>query len=439
MKKEKFNSILRKHVKEHLSPTKTDQNFITLIYESFQEPLDHSCLQIGSFSRFTAIHPLHDLDILYILGNWNPQSFDPSESLKKLHSKIMNEYKNPTKYKIYISLQTHSLSVSYNENNEEVFSVDIIPAYIFAKNEFDDDIYMVPEILKYRHGIHRKDFYQKVIDEGIDMSWIASDPNGYIEIAKRLNRSNQDFRKTVKFVKAWKNSCKNKDEDFNLKSFHIEQVISNLFKENIETDIFMGIFHFFINIPEIIQSAKIKDRVDNERYIDDYINDLTIWQKEKIINARDCFLIKLERFTENDSVNILLDACYYKRASRCEQFLFDFNIPTFLDDNYSFKIMAEVQERKGGFRKYILDKLGIIPIDRQINFNIKGKIPDVDLFKWKVKNDNSSREPRGEITDHHTRNVPEYTKYIGNHYVKCYAILNNTCVAKARQNVTLKR
>ena len=133
-----------------------------------------------------------------------------------------------------------------------------------------------------------------------------------------------------------------------------------------------------------------------------------------------------------------MKTCYYKRASNSERFLFDFNIPTFLDDDYAFKIIGEVQERKGGFRKFILDRIGRIPIDRKIKFKIRRRPPDVELFKWKVKNDNSSKEPRGEITDHQTKNDPEYSKYNGNHNVECYAILNNTCVARAKQNVTLR-
>jgi len=96
-----------------------------------------------------------------------------------------------------------------------------------------------------------------------------------------------------------------------------------------------------------------------------------------------------------------------------------------------------VQERKGSFRRFVLDFIGRITIDRKINFRIEGTPPSVDLFKWKVKNADSSPHPRGEITDHQTRNDPEHSKYIGEHYVECYAILDNVCVAKARQNVKL--
>jgi len=270
------------------------------------------------------------------------------------------------------------------------------------------------------------------------MDWIITDPRGYIEVAKNVNQLNADFRKTVKFAKAWKNSCKAKDDNLELKSFHIEQVITIYFQEDTSLEIFDGLFKFFVNLPQLLETAQIKDRANNDSYIDAYVNDLTRGQKERIIEARDCFLIKLEEFSENDEVEDLLDACFYRRASYSEQFLFDFQIPILLDDNYSFEIFGEVQEREGGFRRFILDKIGFIQIDRKIKFRIKGNPPKVDLFKWKVKNDNSSKEPRGEITDHHTKNDPEHSKYKGDHYVESYAILNETCVGKAIQNVKLK-
>jgi hypothetical protein len=46
---------------------------------------------------------------------------------------------------------------------------------------------------------------------------------------------NNDFRRVVKFIKAWKNSHKEKKEEFKLKSFHIEQVIIQYYQENAES------------------------------------------------------------------------------------------------------------------------------------------------------------------------------------------------------------
>lgn len=439
MIKDKFNLKFREYVKSTLSPTADDRIFVSTIYESFKSILSQSCLQIGSYSRFTAIRPLHDLDIINVVGKWDDKNHIPLEALEKLLVKIKNEYKNPTKYSLTTSLQTHTITVSFIDKEKEVFSVDIAPGYVYSKNEFGDDVYKIPEVLFHRHGVNRAEYYKKLSFEQQEMGWIVTDPRGYIEVAKRVNLSNSDFRKTVKFIKAWSNACKAKDDDFKLKSFHIEQVVTSYYQENANCELFDGIFRFFANLPEVISSARIKDRANNDKYIDDYVNDLTSWQKEKIIKARDCFLINLEGLSESDPVENLVEPCFYKRKSDSEQYLFDFNIPTFLDDKYSFEVFGEAQEAKGSFRKEILNKTGLISVDRRIKFRIKGNLPKVDYFKWKVKNDNSSQQPRGEITNTQTRNDPEHTKYSGDHFVECYAILNNMCVAKARQNVKLER
>lgn len=438
MKKSDISARVRQFVKESLSPTPADRKFVSEVYQAFDKLLNQDCLQIGSYARFTSVRPLHDLDIIYVLGNWDEEQHNPIKSLDVLREKIQKNYENPTKYDLVISQQTHSVTVSFQYHNEEVFSVDIVPGYAYSKNEFGQDIYKVPEILQERHGVTRKAYYQKLSVENKEMGWVVSDPRGYVEVAKRVNSLNLDFRKATKFIKGWKRACRAKDKDFKLKSFHIEQVVTAYFVENPNLDIFDAIFRFFVNLPQIIEVAQIKDRANSEKLIDDYVNSLTRGQKENIIKARDAFMIKLEEITEDTKVDSLINISYYERVSRSEQFLFDFNIPVLLDNAYSFQIFGEVQERSGGFRKYILDKVGLITVDRKIKFRIKGNPPKVDYFKWKVKNDNSSKDPRGEITDHQTRNDPESTRYKGSHFVECYAILNNTCVAKARQYVKLE-
>jgi len=445
MKKDKFNSKFRAYVKEQISPTncydkdcgRCDKCFVTKIYDSFKSVLNQNCIQIGSYPRFTSIRPLHDLDILYILGNWEEQNHNPQKLLEELLKKIKSDYQNPTNYEIDISLQTHSVTVIFkNNDNEEIFSVDIVPAYIFSKNEFQQDTYKVPEVLRQKHK-NRQNFYKKLSEEHKEMSWIHTDPRGYIEVAKQVNESNNDFRKTVKFIKAWKNSCKDKYEDFKLKSFHIEQVVTKHFQENSNLEIFDSIFNFFVKIPQIISSSQIKNRASGEENIDEYINKLTEEQKQKILEARDCFLKKLEEFSENDSVETLINACFYKRASDTEQFLFDSKIPVLIDEQYNFKIDGFIQKKDGYRDGWISKILWSIEFKRNIKFEIVGNKPQVNLFKWKVRNDDNSENPRGEITDNQTKNNPETTEFKGNHYVECYAILNNTCVAKAKQNVKL--
>lgn len=437
MKKADINGKLRDYVRANISLNASDRSIVVAVYDAFKRVLNNECIQIGSYPRFTAIKPLHDLDILYFLGPWDETSHDPSYILRDLHGRIRDDYENPTEHEIYFSLQSHSVSISFQQSDIEVFSVDVVPAYMHGKNEFGQDMFMVPELVRRKRGEGRKEFYKTLATEHRQMQWIASDPRGYIEIATRMNGENPDFRRTVKFAKAWNNACKELNDDFPLKSFHIEQLITLYYQAHRDAEIFDGVFEFFLTLPDKILSPEIIDRADSSMFIDSYLQDLKREQRDMVRKSRDHFLKSLEEMSDGDPIDVLLDVQFYQRVCASEEYLFDRGIPVLTDGNYNFKIMGNVQERHGGFRGFILNAIGRIPIDRKINFKIEGTPPAVDMFKWKVKNDDNSPEPRGEITDHHTRNDPEHTKYIGNHYVECYAILDDVCVAKARQNVKL--
>ncbi len=439
MIKNDLNAALRQYVSNHLSPTLGDQKLVSSIYESIAEITgSQQLLQIGSYPRYTSVKPLHDLDILWILGKWNKLLHDPKEALEAVEAKIENEYMAPDELKIHVSLQTHSVTISYfNSQGEELFSVDIVPAYIFSKNEYQEETYKVPELLHIRHK-SRQEYYKGLEAIKKEMQWISSDPKGYIHVSSELNSSNEDFRRTVKFVKAWKNALCDKDSTLKLKSFHLEQVITKYFIENRKIEIFDAIFKYFCDFPDIIEAPQIPDRANREIMIDEYLNDISNIQKEKMTSARDCILIKLENFTNFLSIPQLLEICFHSRIIS-EKYLFDSKIPTLIDNGLEFSIDGFVK-RKNGFRNFmykISHGFGDIDTRNSIQFRIFKNTTHADYYKWKVKNDDSCEEPRGEITDHQTKNDPESTKYIGNHYVECYAIKNNMCIAKAKQNVII--
>ncbi|MCX8485956.1 MAG: hypothetical protein ORN53_02045, partial [Crocinitomicaceae bacterium] len=74
-----------------------------------------------------------------------------------------------------------------------------------------------------------------------------------------------------------------------------------------------------------------------------------------------------------------------------------------------------------------------------INFRVIKNTTFSKLLKWKVKNDNNSPEPRGEITDNTTSQITEKTAYKGRHFVECYAIKDGICVAKDRIYVIVRK
>lgn len=436
MNRIELNTIFREYVRNNLTPTKRERNFISILYKEICNLLGNNCIQIGSYPRYTAIRPLHDLDVLFIIGEDKPQNRNPSEVLRILRQKIDSDFNNPTEYAYDVEVQTHSVTICFHQNNNEIFSIDIAPALISGlKNEFDDDIYLVPEIVNVVHEA-RKRYYSEMLFSKKEMTWIKSDPKGYINIAANANNINPDFRKSVKFIKKWNDNCKQLNESFGLKSFHIEQTLTGFFKEHNELDIFGAIFKFFSEIEKLFQ-PHIQDRADSQRLIDLYISDLTNDQRNLIKQARDEFMRKLEAFDTHTSVNDLIAGGFYVRKCSKEEYLFDYKIPVLIDTSLLLRIDGHLI-KKHGFRTYWLsEKKGQVGKYREIIFSIIKDNTNADHYKWKVKNSDDCDEPRGEITNGHTGRVPESTLYPGNHYVECYAIKNNICICKARQNVAI--
>ena len=69
----------------------------------------------------------------------------------------MNTTIKETKEMLHKLLDNAGVIMLYLDNNEEMFSVDIVPAYAFSKNEFGDDVYKVPEVIKKKQGFHLSD------------------------------------------------------------------------------------------------------------------------------------------------------------------------------------------------------------------------------------------------------------------------------------------
>jgi hypothetical protein len=267
------------------------------------------------------------------------------------------------------------------------------------------------------------------------MSWINSDPRGYIKVASDVGQ-NSDFRKTVKFIKRWKSNLCDADNNLKLKSFHLEQVVTKIFQQNSDIGIFDAVFSFFHNFPVTVSTPnQIADRANSTKFIDDYLAKFTTDQVRKMKEARDGFLIKLERLSDSDKVDDLVRIVFYKRAIE-EEFLFDRKVPTFIDPLHAdFTLSADVTDSQGNVQRR-LNAQGVIDSGRYLKFN-KMKNVDGCAYYWKVKNDNGSEQPRGEITPNQTKNIPEHTKYRGTHYVDCYATKDGVCVASARHNVIL--
>jgi len=433
MKRNDLNSKLRDHARR-LSPTAADQDLIGKVYQSLNDLFGTTnCIQIGSFPRFTAVTPIHDLDILFVLGQWDEDSHSPEATLRGLYQQLASNYVNPTNLTIKISFQTHSVTIEYLSGTELILSVDIVPAYTFSTNEYGLPTYKVPEVIK--QGSHEKRHATSWSPDQ-DNGWIHSDPRGYISAATAVG-VNSDFRKTVKIAKDWKNRLKAEDEKLKLRSFHLEQVITAMFQEDSSLDLSRALFDFFVAIPDVIAEAdQIADRANPDKYIDDYIKDLAQAQKDKIILARDNVLIALEQAKPTTDIASIFVPNFSERNPD-EQYMFDHGIPMHHDENNS-KLQIHfdettpnrLQRRKAERRKQ--------PVGNKLYFKIIEGYDAAMTYFWKVKNSDllEHSQRRGEITEGSTKNDPESTQYLGSHYVECYAVDNEgICTDRARVDV----
>jgi hypothetical protein len=438
MVKDKFNSKLREYAKT-LSPKSHEQDLIGKVYQSFNDLFGvNNCVQIGSYPRFTSITPIHDLDILYILGSWDENNHTPSATLQNLFNEINSNHVNPTSYTKKVFLQTHSVTVEFWQSANMILSVDIVPAYSYGKNKYSQDTYKVPEVIKERNHTKRNTL---TWDASNSHSWINSDPRGYIKVATEIG-VNSDFRKTVKFVKRWKNNLCDKDQNLKIKSFHLEQVVTQIFKQNPNIDIFDAIFSFFTSLPTVINTPnQIQDRANSGKFIDDYLAKFTPEQKEKIKYACDGCLIKLENLRDSDSIDNLMVISLYKRFDS-EEFLFDKGIPVLTDPTLTFKADGFVKPLDGYTSGYISQSThlqnGLTRGQnkaRKIQFSVQSNNTGASSTWWKVRNQNGCGQERGELTQNQTKNALESTEYLGDHYAECFAISNNVCIAKFRVNI----
>lgn len=123
-----------------------------------------------------------------------------------------------------------------------------------------------------------------------------------------------------------------------------------------------------------------------------------------------------------------------------EQFLSDFGI----HENLQYTVKIDAKVTQNGFRPFNL-RTNLFPLRKQhgLDFFITTcNVPEPYAVKWKIKNTGqeaaSIRALRGEIiNDDGYKSRHESTKYEGTHYVECYVIKNNVCVAKDHIDVPI--
>lgn len=115
-----------------------------------------------------------------------------------------------------------------------------------------------------------------------------------------------------------------------------------------------------------------------------------------------------------------------------------------VDIRYSLSLDCEV--RQNGFREKLLSAIlrdrQILRHNKQLEFFIdKTDCPKPYDIYWKVRNVGSEAERRncirGQIKKTNLQTQREHTDFRGSHFVECYLVKNNVCVARAHIDVPI--
>ncbi len=263
------NKWLRNFVVNNLN---IDDQEISLASEKYTEVDDilegHTFLN-GSRARHTATKPLNDIDIFWILDSKSEtlqksligqDQVDIETILDDLEKHLSNHYRN-TSAKIIKG--AHSVGI-YFYGDREKFSADIVPAI-----PQEDGRFKIPQTGHMSVRSRRKHYEARSLE---DLEWIFSHPKAYIKECQELDQATDgNFRHAVRIVKAWRRCVKKSDDRIKLKSFHLECVIAEIFKNNQDFSCLDAVEYFFKNLEfEYLQSPKIPDKAGG-RNIDDYI------------------------------------------------------------------------------------------------------------------------------------------------------------------------
>jgi hypothetical protein len=265
------NAWLRNFVIDNLNITKPERFLASEKYEEVGALFEGQTILNGSRARHTATSPLNDIDILWVLDEKseiykNMQIGQGDVDIKNILNDIEKHLKNHYRRTNVLILQgQHSVGI-YFFGDRDKFSADIVPAIPQSDGKFK-----IPKTGHMSVSKRRK-FYEA--HEASDLEWILSHPKAYIQECEDLDKAtNGNFRHAVRIVKSWRRVSKKSDDRIKLKSFHLECIIAEIFKENHKFNCLEAIQYFFQNIKnDYLEKPVIPDKAGG-RNIDDYISE----------------------------------------------------------------------------------------------------------------------------------------------------------------------
>ena len=382
-------------------------------------------LQVGSYGRHTAINGISDLDMVFELP-WSVYTrFNKYEGNGQ--SALLQEVKK------YIK-KTYSNTDIKGDGQVVVISFDNYVIEVLPSFKNEDGSYTYP-------------------DSTGDGGWKKTKPRMEIDALNSLNKiSNGNLKNLCKMVRSWKNKV-----GAPIGGLLIDTLCYNFIKENKEYNDRGFVFYDWLS-RDIFKYLSCLDKTQEYWFAPG--SNQKVYKKGNFIakakKAHNKCLKAIEKeelktaYTHWKSVYgspfppapTTVDESAVKSFRDTEEYIDDMHG---VDIRYTLNIDCEISQ--DGFRTELLNKMlakGFpLRVSKKLRFFVTScNVPAPYTIKWKIRNVGDAAERKDQIrgqiwVDGGNNSRNERTTFKGSHFVECYAIKNNICVARERIDVPI--
>ena len=388
----------------------------------------YNSLQVGSYGRGTAIHGISDLDMLFELPDSVYKRFDNHEGNGQ--SALLQEIRETIK-------KTYSTTDIKGDGQVVVvtflgYVVEVLPAFYQS-----DDSYKYP-------------------DSSSGGSWKITNPRQERgEVNKVNGESSGNLKRLCKMVRAWKNA-----QGVPMGGLLIDTLCYNFLQKNTQyKSLGVGSYHYMVR--DFFKYLSEQDKAQSY-WLAPGSNQQVHRKGNFVAKAKKAYKKCLKAVSDIDKQSAYgtwkqVFGRPFPSAAQMGEKSFSENLLSYkdteeyicdkypVDIKYGLGIECEVKQR--GFQTRLLRQLQSLGLPLLINKQLEFYVALIDVpepydIKWKVRNvgKEAIRKDciRGQIwNDTGKARRRESSTFEGGHFVECYVIKNNVCVARDRIDVSI--
>ncbi|QQG42455.1 MAG: hypothetical protein HYW15_03020 [Candidatus Giovannonibacteria bacterium] len=375
-----------------------------------------SKLLIGSHGKQTHIRPARDVDVIFIMPPEKFEQHDDNQSNGQ--SQLLQDVKKVLEEKYPDTPIRAFGKVVVVEFSDTKHNVELLPAW-----ENADGTFIIPNS-----------------ENG--GSWEQWDPRSEIQKIQDSDSRTGRTKALIRMIKKWSENC-----TAELKSYQIENKVLDFFANDEFSDkeysiLVRDFFDYFYkttndeglqnHLSTVLNRATKACDFEKETKLEKAV-------EEWIKIFKDDFPATLEKSTTTTTSVIDRNTNFEKSYPSVKEEFLDLTYDIAFAINPVHQVRIDARVTQDGFRpdwlSSFLQKRFPLKKKKKLIFSIiKNNVPSPYSIMWKVRNfgdeAKNANDLRGEIThDKGFATKEENTKYFGEHYVECYIIKNNLCVA----------